>query len=309
MCTLVFAWQVFETTPLAVAANRDEALDRPAEPPGVYQTDPRVIAPRDASAGGTWIGYNAHGLFVAITNRWVDLAGERSRGVLVADALAASSATAAVDVVREAVAADTYAGFTLVVADDDRAALLEYDGELRVTDLTPGVHVVVNVGADGRFFEPDSRPEVGRQQAKNAEAVRAALRVGDADEPRLNSGADLDEPRLNTDADFDEPRLNTDVNLDDAGVSPLPTRGGDDLGPRDERAIDWLARAARVLGDHDVGVCVHGDGFGTRSASLIALGRAENADNAPADNPPADRYWFADGPPCRTRFERVESRL
>ena len=281
MCTLVFAWQVFETTPLAVAANRDEALDRPAEPPGVYRTDPRVIAPRDVSAGGTWIGYNAHGLFVAITNRWVERTGERSRGLLVADALGLSSASAAVDFVRETVATTTYAGFNLVVADADRAVLLEYDGDLRVTDLDPGVHVVVNVGADGRFFEPDHRSDVGRQQADNAEAVRAALRV-------------------------DAPAESVWIADDNATHPPSADDGDRDS---DDPAADWLARAARVLGDHDVGVCVHGDGFGTRSASLIALGRAENADNAPADNPPADRYWFADGPPCRTRFERVESRL
>ena len=117
MCTLVLAWQVFDDTPIAVAANRDEALGRPAEPPGIYREDPRVIAPRDVSAGGTWIGYNAEGLFVGITNRWVDRDGERSRGQLVADCLAEPSAAAAVEGVRRAVRTDRYAGFNLTVAD------------------------------------------------------------------------------------------------------------------------------------------------------------------------------------------------
>ncbi len=59
-----------------------------------------------------------------------------------------------------------------------------------------------------------------------------------------------------------------------------------------ERATDWLERAGTVLGDHDYGVCVHGDGFGTRSSSLLALGSDAS-------------YRYADGPPCRTAYEPV----
>ncbi|TQQ83568.1 hypothetical protein EGH24_01885 [Halonotius terrestris] len=247
MCTLVLAWQVFADAPVVVAANRDESTDRPSEPPSVYRTDPDAIAPRDAEAGGTWIGYNERGLFVGLTNRWVAHESGRSRGQLVADCLGLSSATAAVEHVREATATDTYAGFNLVVADADRAALLEWDGDLHVTEFDPGVHVVVNVGADGAFFEPEARPEVGRQQADNAERLRATLAPEDC-----------------------------------------------------ESAGEWRERAAAALGDHANGVCVHGDGFGTRSASLIELAGEDDT---------VGRYWFADGPPCRSAFERVESRL
>ena len=69
VCTLVFAWQVFPDAPVVAAANRDELLDRPSEPPSVIEEEPGVVAPRDAEAGGTWIGYNEHGVLVAITNR------------------------------------------------------------------------------------------------------------------------------------------------------------------------------------------------------------------------------------------------
>ena len=248
VCTLVLAWQVFAGSPVVAAANRDEALGRPSEPPGVFDTEPTAIAPRDGTAGGTWIGYTEAGLFVAITNRWVDREGDRSRGQLVADCLGSRSASEAVDHVRKSVTHDRYAGFNLVVADTDRAVLLEWDGDLSETEFEPGVHVVVNVGADGDFFEPDARPEVGRQQATNATALRAAL---------------------------------------------APESG--------ETAVDWLDRAAEALGDHEYGVCVHGDGFGTRSASLIRLeDRTEGI---------VDHYRFADGPPCRTAFERIDARL
>ena len=69
------------------------------------------------------------------------------------------------------------------------------------------------------------------------------------------------------------------------------------LRPRDgETAADWTARAGDVLADHEFGVCVHGDGFGTRSSSLVRLGD--------------DRVFaFADGPPCRTPYERVDNSI
>jgi uncharacterized protein with NRDE domain len=168
VCTLVLAWQVFEDVPIAVAANRDELLDRPSEPPAVVHEAPRVVAPRDAEAGGTWFGYNEHGLFVAITNRWVDLEGDRSRGLLVRDALRRESAEAAARFVEDAVEADDYAGFNLVVADETAAILFEWHGELLVRNLAQGVHVVVNVGADGNFFVPEGREDAGERQALNA---------------------------------------------------------------------------------------------------------------------------------------------
>ncbi len=59
MCTLVLAWQVFDGTPVAVAANRDERLDRPSQPPQQRHWGSRVVAPADEEADGTWIGYTS----------------------------------------------------------------------------------------------------------------------------------------------------------------------------------------------------------------------------------------------------------
>jgi hypothetical protein len=55
----------------------------------------------------------------------------------------------------------------------------------------------------------------------------------------------------------------------------------------------WLDRAGSVLGDHEYGVCLHHENFGTRSSSLIRLGTDDVT------------YQFADGPPCETPFEPV----
>ncbi|MDS0258752.1 NRDE family protein [Haloarcula sp. S1CR25-12] len=245
MCTIALAWQVFEETPIAFAANRDELLDRPSEPPQRRQWGREVVAPADAEAEGTWEGYNEDGLLVAVTNRWVDaeLAGERSRGLLVRDCLSHESAEAAARAVEGAVREAEYAGFNLLLADENAAILLEWDGQLAVRNVQPGVHVVINVGADGDYRIPSHRPDAGERQATNADRLRETLQV-------------------------------------EAG----------------ESVDSWLDRAGETIADHDYGVCVHGDGFGTRSSSLIALG--ENA-----------RYEFADGPPCRTEYRPVEGQI
>ena len=246
MCTLVFAWQVFLDAPVVAAANRDELLDRPSEPPAVVETEPRVLAPRDSEAGGTWIGYNEHGVFVAITNRWTghELSGERSRGLLVRDALRQPSAEAATRLVERELDDHDYEGFNLVLADANAAVYVEYDGAIRVRNFEPGVHVVVNVGADGEYTIPADRSEAGERQAESADRIRAAL-------------------------------------------APEPG----------ESSTDWLDRAGAVVSDHDYGVCIHRDRFGTRSSSLLTIGREGST------------YRFADGPPCETEYRRVEDQI
>lgn len=266
---------------MCVGANRDEARDRPSSPPAVRGEDPRVLAPRDEKAGGTWLGYNEHGVLVAVTNRWVEGSGERSRGLLVADALGEPTATAALERVETELRAREYAPFYLVAVDEDDCFVVESgpgrgdtgDGDVgtgdgdgsglgdrddpsrgrrsgsswadgyRVHDLEPGVHVVVNVGFDGDWFVPPARPEAGRHQAANAERIRSELR------------------------------------------------------PRDGESADgWTRRVGEILGDHGYGVCVHGDGFGTRSSSLIRLGDERV-------------FAFADGPPCEHPYEVVDDAL
>ncbi|ELZ53769.1 MULTISPECIES: NRDE family protein [Halorubrum] len=181
MCTLTLAWRTFGDAPVALAATRDEALDRPSEPPALRGENARYLAPRDAEAGGTWIGVAEGGLVVAVTNRWLDADGEgdRSRGLLVRDCLTADSAEEAVRTVEDDLNERAYDGFNLVLADDRAAFLLTYDGRLVVTRLDPGVHVVGNVGGvvNGaeRFAIPERRREFGEERADSARRVAAAL--------------------------------------------------------------------------------------------------------------------------------------
>lgn len=264
MCTLALAWRTFEGTPVAAAANRDEGLGRPSEPPVLWEAGndadasgavgttsattgdaATFLAPRDAEAGGTWVGLNEYGCYATVTNRWLDEAppAERSRGLLVRDCLRAPTAEAAVRRVEREVRERSYDGFNLAIADARAAFVVSWDGRLAIERLDPGVHVLTNVGGllngRGRFAVPDGRREAGEEQVE---------RVG---------------------------RL-----ADRLGVEP----GGD--------ADAWLDRAGAALGDHEVGVCVHGDGYGTRSSTLVGTG-------------PVPRFAFADGPPCETAYADV----
>jgi uncharacterized protein with NRDE domain len=144
MCTLAAAVGVSPVLPLVVAANRDEMLDRPAVPPFLWPGIPRVVAPRDEVAHGTWLGLSEHGLFVGVTNR----AGHppdrslRSRGVLVAEALRAPSAR---ELHAQLADVDPHAHnpFHLLYADRATAHLTWSDGRaLHRSDLAPGLHVV-----------------------------------------------------------------------------------------------------------------------------------------------------------------------
>ena len=69
MCTLIVDFQQHPDAPVVVAANRDEALDRPATGLRHWPGEP-FLAPRDERAGGTWLGLTRSGMFVGVTNRF-----------------------------------------------------------------------------------------------------------------------------------------------------------------------------------------------------------------------------------------------
>ena len=68
MCLILFAYRVRPETPLIVAANRDEFYGRPAQSAHFWPDRPGLLAGRDETAGGTWLGVNRRGGFAAVTN-------------------------------------------------------------------------------------------------------------------------------------------------------------------------------------------------------------------------------------------------
>jgi uncharacterized protein with NRDE domain len=100
-----------------IAANRDEMIDRPWDPPGEHW--PGIVGGRDTLAGGTWLGLNRHGVVAALLNRHGSLgpaAGKHSRGELPLAMLAHHSAAAAAKAAAP-LDAGRYRSFNLVIAD------------------------------------------------------------------------------------------------------------------------------------------------------------------------------------------------
>jgi uncharacterized protein with NRDE domain len=87
MCVLAVI--IGENGALTVAANRDESRSRPSAPPQVLDAARGIVGGRDLKSGGTWLGLNGEGLFVAVTNRRepASKAESFSRGQLALEAL------------------------------------------------------------------------------------------------------------------------------------------------------------------------------------------------------------------------------
>lgn len=183
MCTLVVVLGVWPELPLLVAANRDERRGRPVWAPAEYSvSSTRVFGPRDAEAGGTWLGVNEHGLFAGITNRFgaAPVPGRRSRGLLVTDALAEHGVAAAAGKSR-AHEPSAHNGFHLVIADRTRAALVFNDGaSVHHETLEPGVHVLTerSLGAADALREQRVREAFGRlAQARRPPTQEAIISI------------------------------------------------------------------------------------------------------------------------------------
>lgn len=90
MCLIAFAVNRHPRYRLVLAANRDEYLDRLAEPARFWSDAPYLLGGRDCLAGGTWLGVTTSGKVAAVTNYRdprQQTINPPSRGGLVADYL------------------------------------------------------------------------------------------------------------------------------------------------------------------------------------------------------------------------------
>jgi len=183
MCVLAMWLGADPKAPLIVAANRDESLTRPSAPPA--EVEPGVIAGRDLESGGTWLGFNKHGLFVAVTNRKTPARTPESlsRGLLALETLRCRKLPCVEGIVERRVRDHAIAGFNLVAVVDGQGLCLHYDGTLRRAPFGAGVHVV----SSDRDLDDPSMSE-----------LRAALQIaGVPDEAALKkflAGHDGDRP-------------------------------------------------------------------------------------------------------------------
>ena len=247
MCTLILGLDRPASGWLTLAANRDEALERPSDPPLVLATEPRVLGGRDRISGGTWFAIRRTPPLrvAAVLNRRehggapVETGESLSRGVICLDAARAPSFEAAEHHIAEQVTEHAVAPFSLVLIEEHRARVAYFENQqLRWSDLSAGYHVLTH---------------------------------GDADDPR------------------------------DARVAHgLETTAVLDAGQPDEPA-PLLDALAVFLSRHDgePAVCLHGDGFGTVSSTLLALDFSSSA--------ALWRFW--PGPPCRSSYTDVTALL
>ncbi len=68
MCLIAFSWQQHPDRPLVLIGNRDEFHARPSAALARWADAPQLLAGRDLTAGGTWLGVSEHGRLAAVTN-------------------------------------------------------------------------------------------------------------------------------------------------------------------------------------------------------------------------------------------------
>lgn len=162
MCVLALLYRVARNTPILVASNREERLDRPTQYPKIQSGHPRVVCGIDREAGGTWLGVNQHGLFVAVANRHKPVlpSEPRSRGLLCRELLTVRHAKDAVRRAADELATGAYAGANYVCADSHYAGVVYGGDQIEIVDLEPGLHIITN----GKVDDPrDERHEFVRR--------------------------------------------------------------------------------------------------------------------------------------------------
>lgn len=169
MCIVALAHRELDDSPLAIAANREEAYSRQGSVPELWE-EPRIAAGRDPVAGGTWLGVSASGLAVAVTNRSF-ASGARSRGALCVDLLREGEADRASALARKELSTGTYGGCNALVADGRTAWVVHGEGaEARVVRLWPGVHLLARGDVDD---EDDPRQARVRRAVESASPATA----------------------------------------------------------------------------------------------------------------------------------------
>ncbi len=145
MCLILVAWRGHAKYPCVIAANRDELHSRPAAPAHWWQSHPPILAGRDLSAGGTWLGLTRRGRFAALTNyrdQEQRRPGTPSRGALVTSILMSTDTIEQSLEELSRVSAD-YNGFNLLFSDGERLAVYEsVRGAGR--ELGPGIYGLSN---------------------------------------------------------------------------------------------------------------------------------------------------------------------
>lgn len=161
MCTVLLLRRPGHAWPLLLAANRDERLDRPADPPGPYW--PGLTGGRDRLGGGSWMAVGVAGVVACVLNREGSLGpspGKASRGGLPLLAAAAPDAARGAAALG-ALDAGAWRPFNAVVADRGAAFCVAGlgQGPVRVTPLAEGLTMLATT-----FPDDPGHPRIARHR-------------------------------------------------------------------------------------------------------------------------------------------------
>ncbi len=149
MCTLIGLYRIVPGYDLVVGMNRDEERARPGEPPQALPGPPPLVAPRDARAGGTWIGVSRAGLIAALSNRRGRASTTaRSRGLLMMDVLTLPNVRSVQIAIDREVGAREYNFFNLFAATREEVRFFSYEGQVHMTRGLEGLNVLTNAGGN-----------------------------------------------------------------------------------------------------------------------------------------------------------------
>jgi hypothetical protein len=150
-----------------LVCNRDEQRTRGAARPPVMDVvaGVRVVMPRDADKGGTWIGINEHGVAAVLLNRTgpgvaARREGSPTRGGLVPATLRGETVEAGLDAARVLLSTRAFPGFRLLIVSAEGGgvsyAVLREDGAA-VRGIVPGAIVWSSSGLGDALVEEPRR--------------------------------------------------------------------------------------------------------------------------------------------------------
>jgi len=150
MCVLAIQYKAARDAHVLVAQNREEYFDRPTQAPRIQSGRPRVLCGVDRKAGGTWLGVNQQGLFVAVANRTKTIvpAEPRSRGLLCRELLNHRTAKEAADHAAKQLRTDKYLGANFVCADAKTGAVVYGGDKVQIVELIRGLHILTDGNMD-----------------------------------------------------------------------------------------------------------------------------------------------------------------
>ncbi len=143
MCLINLQFRNHPKYKVIIAANRDEFYNRPAAAAHFWEDEPSVLAGRDLTQMGTWLGVTTQGRIAALTNFRDPTNLETatlSRGAVVKNFLTSSVSP---EEYVQSIDPHMYAGFNIIIGDAEK--LVYYNNiQNESYEIPPGIHGLSN---------------------------------------------------------------------------------------------------------------------------------------------------------------------